>query len=306
MGLAGRPRLSQALRGVVLAPLLPTRSCGAVPLYRTLITRGVSITAAIALLVSAPEIGFPALMVSWAILGPSMTCARAMAAIATATAVGLLIGGLTTNATKDVPASAVGAHQSRRLMPALRAALSDVLEHTAPWLVVGLVLAALFEPASHGDIVASLPAPLQVPLFALAGIPLYVCASGATPLVAVLMHKGLTPGAAVAFFVAGPASNITTFGVLARIHGKKVALSYTASVTLLAIACGYAANAVMKPVAPGAFHEIGAQAPSRVDVASLALVTLLLLAMLLIRGPRHLLEQVIPHQHLVRPDGRVA
>jgi hypothetical protein len=50
-------------------------------------------------------------------------------------------------------------------------------------------------------------------------------------------------------------------------------------------------------------REIGAQSPSRIDVASLDLVTLLLLAMLLICGPRRLLEQSIPHRHPLDSHG---
>ncbi|HEY2370779.1 MAG TPA: hypothetical protein VGH87_30500 [Polyangiaceae bacterium] len=49
--------------------------------------RGASVTAAIALLVGAPELGAPALMVSWALLGRSMTIARAASALFIAIAV---------------------------------------------------------------------------------------------------------------------------------------------------------------------------------------------------------------------------
>ena len=45
---------------------------------------------------------------------------------------------------------------------------------------------------------------------ALFGMPAYVCASGATPLVAVLIYKGASPGAVLAFLLTGPATNITT------------------------------------------------------------------------------------------------
>ena len=44
-----------------------------------------------------------------------------------------------------------------------------------------------------------MPRMAQVALFAVIGMPVYVCASGATPLAAVLIAAGLSPGAAVAF-----------------------------------------------------------------------------------------------------------
>ena len=47
-------------------------------------------------------------------------------------------------------------------------------------------------------------------LAALLAIPAYVCAQGATPFAAVLMHKGASLGAGVAFLLVGPGSSPLT------------------------------------------------------------------------------------------------
>ena len=70
---------------------------------------------------------------------------------------------------------------------------------------------------------AGIPRLLQVPLAVLIGIPIYVCATGSTPLIALLMHKGLSAGAAVALLLTGPATNLTTWRALAHRYGRRTA-----------------------------------------------------------------------------------
>ena len=53
----------------------------------------------------------------------------------------------------------------------------------------------------------------------LAGVPVYVCATASVPIAAALIHAGASPGAALAFLIAGPATNaaaLTTVSVEIR------------------------------------------------------------------------------------------
>ena len=84
-----------------------------------------------------------------------------------------------------------------------------------------------------------------LPLLAVLGMPMYVCASSATPLVAVLIHKGVSPGAAIAFLLTGPATNATTYGVLAKLHGRKVAIGYGVTIALLTVGLGFLVNRIV-------------------------------------------------------------
>ena len=63
-----------------------------------------------------------------------------------------------------------------------------------------------------------------------ASIPLYVCATGSVPIAVVLIMKGLSPGAALVFLMAGPATNIATITVLGNSLGRKTLLSYLFSI----------------------------------------------------------------------------
>ena len=100
--------------------------------------------------------------------------------------------------------SAVELPLKERLREGLRFGLVELFDHTMPWVLAGLLIAAWVEPILGHGLFQQVPTVLQVPLFALIGIPLYVCASGATPIAAIAIHKGISPGAGLAFLLAGP------------------------------------------------------------------------------------------------------
>jgi uncharacterized protein len=257
----------------------------------------VPLAAALSFLVAAQEIGVSALLVSVPLLGWPLTLARLGAAFGVALLAGVLVGRWV--APRPAPASpqVVTAGPPppwrERLAHGLRAGLVESVDHTAPWILVGLGLAALVEPLLAADWLGRLPAGLDVPLFALLGMPSYVCASGGTPLVAVLLHKGLSPGAAVAFLLTGPATNLTTFAVLARLHGRKVAAAFAGVVAVGSIGLGLAVNALLPAQAGLALHPaVEETGPLRwVGLASLGA---LFLASLLRQGPRTFLAQLLP------------
>jgi hypothetical protein len=82
---------------------------------------------------------------------------------------------------------------------------------------------------------AGLPAML---VMLAAGIPLYVCATASTPIAAALILKGVSPGAALVFLLAGPATNIATMTVLIGTLGKRATAIYLASIALCALMFG--------------------------------------------------------------------
>jgi hypothetical protein len=76
------------------------------------------------------------------------------------------------------------------------------------------------------------------------GIPLYICATASTPIAAALILKGVSPGAALVFLLAGPATNMATLTVLANLLGKRTTLVYLTAIALGAILCGLAVDGV--------------------------------------------------------------
>ncbi|MEL6344539.1 MAG: permease [Myxococcota bacterium] len=291
----------QALRGVVFGLPLPVCSCGVVPMYASLIRRGVPVTAGLAFLVATPELGLDAVLLSVPLLGIPLTIARVLAAFAVAVAVALAVGGKTTPAqpTSHVAKPHRAQPVTARLLAGLRYGLVELVDHTLPWILVGLLLAALAEPLLDHALLASLPPAIQVPLAALIGVPLYVCASGATPLAAVAMHKGLSAGAALTFLLAGPATNVTTFGVLSSLHGRGVALRFGAVLTISAVFVGWGIDIVgitmPEMVHPGAAHAH--TFPLLSHLSALALLGLAG-ASLWRQGARGVVEQILNPVHV--------
>jgi hypothetical protein len=74
------------------------------------------------------------------------------------------------------------------------------------------------------------------------GIPIYICASASTPVAAALVLKGLSPGAALVFLLAGPATNAATLTVVARYFGKQATLVYLTSIAICSLAFGWLTN----------------------------------------------------------------
>jgi uncharacterized protein len=72
----------------------------------------------------------------------------------------------------------------------------------------------------------------------LVGIPLYICATASIPLAASLIAKGMSPGTAFVFLLAGPATNAAIITMVARFLGKRSAALYVGMISLCALGAG--------------------------------------------------------------------
>ena len=283
--------LSQSARGMGFGLPLPVCSCGVVPVYRSLVMQGVPATAGMAFLVATPELSVDALLISLPLLGGEMTLARVAAAGLVALTIGWLLGRFVPSRTAPAGAAASTPAAAGERLVKFRESFREVVDTTAPWILVGLALAAVVEP-SHSAWVGLLPAGFgEVELFALLGMPVYVCAAGATPLVAILVFKGVSPGAALAFLLTGPATNVTTFGILTQLHGRRIALAFGAGIACLAVLAGHAVNA-FGPALPGTPLHHAHDSSTGLQEVSLAVLGLIVAASLLRRGPRGFVGQL--------------
>lgn len=260
--LKGGSRARQAARGMLVGLPLPICSCGVVPLYHTLIRKGAPPAAAMAFLIATPELGLDALLLSLPLLGTEMTLARLIAAALVALLVGIAAGSfaVTKLQKEEKKSCCAGAAQKpsfqQKLQKGLREGLVDLVDHTGPWILIGLAIAAIADPLMSSGMLTVLPKWAEIPFFALLGMPIYVCATGATPLIAVFLLNGVSPGAALAFLLTGPATNVTTFGVLAELHGRRTAVTFGAVTLLLTLVMAYATNFLLTDFTPAAAtHE---------------------------------------------------
>ena len=281
--------ISQSVRGMAIGLPFPICSCGVVPLYRSLIQRGAPPAAAMAFLVATPELGLDAVLLSIPLLGPQVTVLRLVTAALVAMLVGWWVGGRLKKAERaEEWTGSPGETPSvgQRLAGALRTGTGDVVDHTAPWIVLGLGVAALVTPFLESGWLGSLPPVADVFLFALLGFPTYVCAASATPLVAAFLATGLSPGAGIAFLITGPATNISTLGLVSSLHGRRAAIAFAVVMVTLAVTAGVAINTAFGALPVPSLATLTEEAPSLLQQVSLVLLAGLFLRSVVRRGPR--------------------
>lgn len=297
--LSSGSRLRQSLRGVAIGTPMPVCSCGVLPIYHSLIKKGVPSAAALSLLIAAPEIGIDSFLLSWPLLGPHTTIARVVCALILALAVGWVVGGM--NSSGGVVGAlggedTSGGEDEHRLRPAqaIRRGLLETWGHLAPWILMGLIATAMVEPWISAEWARKMPSWVQVVVLSLAGMPTYICATAATPFAALLLVKGFAPGAVIAFLLTGPATNLTTFGALRRLHSRRLAMGFV--LTALAVTCALGLIVNELPLAlPARLDALEPHAEhSLLERASAVLLLALTLWVLFREGPRSFLAQLWP------------
>lgn len=252
---------------------LPLCSCSVLPTALTLRRKGAGKGATVSFLISAPETGVTSIFLTYALIGPLMAIYRPIAACVTG-----LVAGLTQNAVErrfpqaSPPAAAEGANQpsgcgadccrepaalqspdetaageaaspafsDRPLRTALRHTFVNLFDDIVGWVLLGILAAAAIQTwIPPSTLTSVMGGQLQsMLLMLLIGVPLYVCADASTPIAAALIAGGVSPGAALVFLLAGPATNIGTIGVLARQFGRQAVAIYLASIVVVALAAG--------------------------------------------------------------------
>lgn len=246
--LKSKSRARRVTRGMLFGLPLPICSCGVVPLYHSLIRRGVPMGAAMAFFIATPELGIDAVLISVPLLGWKMTLVRLLAAAIIAWLGAYIMDRLvpapapTEIALEEVQDATDQQGALKRFWKTLNHELVDEL---APWIILGLLIAAVMDPFLGNIDWSTLPSWVDIPLMAIIGMPLYVCATGATPIAAVMLMNGVSPGAVLAFLITGPATNFTTIGILRQLHGNRVAILFPLVIITLTITVGFIVNGLI-------------------------------------------------------------
>ena len=228
--------------------------------------QGANNGATTAFLISTPESGVDSIAVTYALLDPLMTVARPVVALATAIGAGVAVNVLSPgenersaapDLTCAVDACCSGEscppeeHNRHHTFPekvkaGFRYALTEVWGDLAGWFLIGLLLAGLITTLIPGELFSRYLGgglPSMVVMVAV-GIPLYICATASTPIAAALILKGVSPGAALVFLIAGPATNVTSLTALLGVLGRRATAIYLASIAIGAVAFGLAVDQV--------------------------------------------------------------
>jgi HflK protein len=303
---------------VIGAPL-PLCSCGVLPTALGLRRQGATKGATVSFLISTPETGVDSISLTYALMDPIITVFRPVAAVATAITAGLsvnFLGGREPAPTEaqqhgaapaadeccdedhapahvhvhsnhgadasapKIEATPAGLHRAIREI--YRYAFRDLLDEIAYWLVLGIALSGVIAAALPPDIFERyLDNPTAAMLLMLViGIPLYTCASAATPVMATLVLKGLNPGAALVFLLAGPATSLGSVTVLLKFLGVRAVALYLASIAAVSLLAGIMLNWTYQALAidpRAAFGTATSFIPEPLKVAGGLLLLVLLL-----------------------------
>jgi len=115
-------------------------------------------------------------------------------------------------------------------------AATKLIDDIIVWLAIGLIFAAIIRTFLPQELLLSYGSGLPAMLLMIAiSIPMYICATASTPIAAGFIMAGLSPGTALVFMMAGPATNISTLGVIKNEMGGAVLIRYLLGVALCAI-----------------------------------------------------------------------
>ncbi|NOX32159.1 MAG: hypothetical protein GXP56_00255 [Deltaproteobacteria bacterium] len=136
---------------------------------------------------------------------------------------------------------------------------------------------------------------LSMLVMLITGIPMYVCATSSTPIAAALILKGLNPGAALVFLLAGPATNAATINIVKNIFNTRALAIYLSMISITSLAMGFFLDFVYDTLGVQASAVVG-QA-SKIFPESIQIVAAAILGGLIIFNMALNLKQPVEHAH---------
>jgi len=288
-GLGIGPILKASLFGVPL----PLCSCSVIPVSVSILRHGASRAATTAFLLSTPQTGVDSIAVTYALLGPVFAVFRPLTALLTGLAGGGLVQGFgesdgvkAVNDSGSVACTEACCERNERagyLTRILRYGLVTLPRDIGLALLVGVLIAGAMSALVPQDHLAAYigGGVLSILLMMAAGVPVYVCATASVPIAAGLMHMGGSPGAALAFLIAGPATNAASFTTIWKALGRRTAALYLLTVGASALGFGLLLDWLM-PIAEMSLPQLAVHTHMQSDggwlyhIAAVALLAVLL------------------------------
>ncbi len=266
----GKSNFRSSLNAALLGIPMPLCSCGVIPTGISFFKNGASKGATNSFLISTPQTGLDSIFATYSMLGWPFAVLRPIVAFFTG-----ILGGVFTNIfVKEMPVAkspfadlkidtgkfekteeicendSCGCHepqtndQRHSLVRAADYAFIELLQDIAKWLIIGFLAAAFISVIIPNDFFTSFQGLGLIELLVVlaVSVPIYICATGSIPIAAVLLMKGVSPGAALVFLMAGPATNVATMAVLGKTMGRKSLITYLTTIIGGALVFGLLTN----------------------------------------------------------------
>ena len=309
----GKRSFGSILKASLFGVPMPLCSCSVIPVTVSLRRHGASKGAASAFLISTPQTGVDSIAVTYSLLGPVFALARVIVAFVSGFIGGAIIeklDGKNGELSGEVEACTASccSEAGKRLpwhLRMLEYGFVALPRDIGPMLLVGVLIAAGISVLVPEDFFASQlggimsGSILGMLLMVLLGIPVYVCATASVPIAAMLiLDQGVSPGTALVFLMAGPATNAASLMALAKVFGWRSISAYVLTIAGCAIASGLALDAVLGGMDLKLATHAMEMGPDWVGHAMAgALLALLVYATLTAKKHAHAVDEEHDHEH---------
>lgn len=256
------PPLVAVISAALMGALSPFCSCGVIPIIVALLAMGVPLAPVMAFWLASPLMDPSMFVMTSSVLGLQFAVAKTIIAIS----IGLLGGlgaylltrsGVITDVLKDGLGNGGCAGNSirnpkavvwkfwlepARVDAAIKSFKTNVL-FLGKWLLLAFVLESLMLAYLPSDLIARVAGGTgawPILLATLVGVPSYLNGYAALPLVSGLMSQGLSPGASMAFLVAGGVTSLPAAMAVWAVARGRVFAAYLAFAFVGALVSGLA------------------------------------------------------------------
>ncbi len=244
----GAPGLGSILKAAFLGVPMPLCSCGVIPVATSMYKRGATKGATLSFLISTPQTGVDSILLTLNQMGPQFAIIRPIVALITGV-VGGAIGEKLSVSDHTTKSKINHSHDKKSIQDGIKYAFVTLPKDIINPLIKGILISGVISILVPSDFFISynINGILAMILIGIASVPMYVCATASVPIAMVLISKGLDPGAAFVFLMAGPATNAATISVIMNSLGKKVIYIYISIIFTFAIIFGTLINIFLDP-----------------------------------------------------------
>jgi uncharacterized membrane protein YraQ (UPF0718 family) len=244
----GRHRAGSVVASSLVGLVSPLCTFAAIPVVSRLLQAGVPAPPMVAFLFASPLMNPALFAYTYGTLGLEMALARTSTALLIGLAAGAGTHLLQTSGTlardlQPLPQVAGGSGAGiAGPTPSLGQRFLRDLSFIGRWFLLGILIAALTATFLKPEWIRTILGAgytWSVPVAITLGVPLYACGGAAIPIVDTMVRLGMSKGAALAFFIAGPATKFHTLGTLGAVFGRRVLLYYLLLMLVAAMAFGY-------------------------------------------------------------------
>ena len=250
----GKRNFWSVFKAALVGVPLPLCSCGVVPTAAYMKKSGGSNGATVSFLISTPQTGIDSILATYGMMGWVFAIYRPIVALVMGMAGGLAVHFFDKENTGKVAKKSLPkfininnfqVKKKEKLEDRIRKTLNysfiEFVDDIAPQFIVGLVVAGLisfFIPTEFISSIGLNSGILAMLIMIALGIPMYVCATASIPIAVTLMSKGFSPGTALVFLIAGPATNAASISIISKTIGKKLTIVYISTIIIFSLIFG--------------------------------------------------------------------